>query len=391
MINKDFLSPIQSYSSEGKNETQNKNLGEIIIQYIDENNFPNLENIDIAILGVEEDRNSIGNFGCAEAPNSFRAYFYKLFLSHYNIKVADIGNIKKGYTPEDTYFALQSVVSELFNKNIVPIIVGGSQELTYPIYMAFKEMGKIINIASVDNNFDLGVTESPLKSDAWLNRILLNKPNFLFNYTNIGYQTYFTDQSAISLMKNLYFDIYRLGYFKNKIFLCEPLLRNADFLSFDISAIRQSDAPGNANATPNGFYGEDACQIARYAGSSETMSCIGFFELNPSTDNAGQTSHLLAQMIWYFIDGFYQRMNEDPAKSEEHFVRYEVQITKQIEKLVFFKSKKTNRWWIEVKKAENIDQKYQRHFIIPCSELDYQAACTDDIPDRWWQAYQKLS
>ena len=167
-------------------------------------------------------------------------------------------------------------------------------------------------------------------------------------------------------------------------------MRNADLLSFDVSAIRYSDAPGNGNAGPNGFYGEEACQIVRYAGISDKLTSIGFYEMNPKLDRQGQTAHLVSQMIWYFIDGYYNRAHDFPFTNEEDYLKYRVTITDHKEEIVFFKSKKTDRWWMEIPLPAEQKIKYERHYLVPCSYKDYQEACNNDIPDRWWMVYQKL-
>lgn len=367
-----------------------KRMGEVFITHQAESGFPDLSDVDIAILGVDEDRNAVDNQGCAMASLGVREYLYRLLPGNYKTRVADLGDIIRGNSPDDTYFAVTAVVEALLELNILPVLIGGGQDLTYAMYRAYKNRKSIINIAAVDNMFDLGESEDKLNSRSYLSHIILHKPNYLFNYTNIGYQTYFVEQGAIDLMHNLFFDIYRLGVLHADITQVEPLVRNADLLSFDMSAIRQSDAPGNANATPNGFYGEEACQLMRYAGMSDKISSVGFFELNPALDHNGQTAHLLAQMIWYFIDGFYSRQDDHPSNGAENYIRYTVQVTDFDDGIVFYKSKHTERWWMEIKCSDNIREKYRRHYIVPCAAADYQMALQDEIPDRWWQAYQKL-
>jgi arginase family enzyme len=321
---------------------------------------------------------------------SVREHLYQLFPGNYQPLVADLGTLIRGNDINDTYFALTTVVSELISGKIVPVVVGGGNDLAFAMYKAYENLKHIINIAAIDNSFDLGEEKDELSSQSYLSQIILHKPNFLFNYTNIGYQTYFVPQDSIELMRNLFFDIYRLGNLQSDLTQVEPLVRNADLFSFDISAIRTSDAPGNANASPNGFYGEEACQIVRYAGMSEKVTAAGFFEMNPLYDRNGQTAHLLAQMIWYFIDGFYQREHDHPVAGSENYIRYTVQVTDFDEGIVFYKSIISERWWMEIKCSDNIREKYRRHFIVPCSANDYQIALQNEIPDRWWQAYQKL-
>ena len=385
-----YFEPIEIPDFDDDSTVHKNRIGDDINSYVEENNFPVLDKIDIAIIGIKEERYAINNQGCGIAPDIVRKYLYKLYQGPNNTKIIDLGNIKQGFSVEDTYFAVSSVVSGLISKNIIPVIIGGSQDLTYANYLAYENLGQIINIVAIDSNFDLGSSEKEINSRSYLSKIILHQPNVLFNYTNIGYQTYFVDQEAINLMKNLYFDTYRLGNVKANIEEVEPIVRNADMLSFDISSVRQSDAPGNKNASPNGFYGEEVCQIIRYAGLSDKLSSIGFYEINPSFDKNEQTSHLLAQMIWYFIDGFYNRKNDFPYLNPENYKKYAVSIDEDKHEIEFYKSKKSDRWWMKVPCKTTLQSKYERHYLVPCSYNDYQTACKNDIPDRWWQVYQKL-
>ena len=140
------------------------------------------------------------------------------------------------------------------------------------MYKAYANMKQIINMAVIDPVFDLGETSDELNSNTYLSHIIVERPNYLFNFTNLGYQTYYVDQPAIDLMKKLLFDTYRLGLLHGNLSDTEPLLRNADMLSFDTGAIRAADAPGNANAGPNGFSGDEACQLVRYAAMSDKLT-----------------------------------------------------------------------------------------------------------------------
>jgi arginase family enzyme len=368
-----------------------KRYGNIIQCYEEQGIFPDLSSAKLALIGVGEERNAINNEGCGNGMDNIRNYFYKLFVGNYNAEIVDLGNIRIGHDTNDTYYALTTVTAYLLENNIIPIIIGGSQDLTFANYQAYENLGQIINIVSVDNQFDLGENENDLNAKSYLSKIILHQPNYLFNYTNLGYQTYFVNPSAVKLMKNLFFDTYRLGNVRAKMEEVEPMVRNADMLSIDISAVRQSDAPGNANATPNGFLGEELCQITRYAGLSDKLSSIGFYEYNPKLDTNGQTAHLIAQMIWYFIDGFYSRLNDFPVdKNGKEYKKFMVKLSNREDELVFFKSKKSDRWWMEVACAATVKAKYERHYLVPCSPSDYEYALEDDIPDRWWQAYQKL-
>lgn len=376
-----------STNDEEVNRLRMSNITQI---YTSDSSFPNIDDVKLAIIGINEERGALDNKGCAEAPDEVRKQFYKLFAHWNKLEIADLGNIKNGHTVDDTYFAVREVVSELLNKNIIPVIIGGSQDLTYANYLAYENIGRVINIASVDPMFDLGHDEHELNTRSWLSRIILHQPNFLFNFTNIGYQTYFVDQDSLVLMKNLYFDVNRLGNVRADLEESEPMIRNADIVSIDVSSIRAADAPAGKYAGPNGFTGEEVCRICRYAGMSDKLSSIGFYELNPLYDIEGRSAQLVAQMIWYFLDGFVNRMDDHPDEDSENYIRFIVKIEDSEEDLIFLKSKKSDRWWMDISAYGKMSRKYIKHQFVPCSYIDYQQALNNEIPDRWWKVQQKL-
>lgn len=387
----DFLSPI-NYTTP-KNGFYTSQLGTKLEIY--NSDFPDLDSntYDIAIIGVLEDRNAINNSGTALSAEYFREKFYSLNEGNYSTRIVDLGNIKAGHTVADTYIALKLVVAELIKKDIVPIIIGGGQDLTYGQFMAYEELEQKVDLLVVDSHFDLDDDLQDINgttSQSYLNRVFLHEPNYLFNYSNIGYQTYFVNQESLKVMDKLYFDIHRLGDFSNNMTIAEPIIRNANMISFDMAAIRSSDAGANANATPNGFYGEEACQICRYAGMNDKLSSIGFYEFNPAYDQNGQTALLLAQMVWYFVDGFYNRKKEFPLLPKSQYITYRASLKDSSHELIFVKSKKSDRWWMQVPYPTGLS-KNERHHLVPCRYEDYQLANSGEMPDLWWKTYQKLN
>ncbi len=391
MILEDFFSPVDDQNQE--KSWISSQFGTII--QVHAKQFPDLDQnlFDIALIGIEDDRMAIHNNGCAKGSNIIRKKLYTLHEGNYKARIADLGNIKAGNDVSDTYFALKTAVSELVKKNIIPIILGGSQDLTYPQFEAYEQLDNQVDLVLIDSHFDLDLADietSEINSKTYLNAILLHEPNYLLNLSYVGYQSYFVNQDSVKAMEQLYFDTHRLGELTGKIQVCEPILRNADLISFDIGAIRASDAPGNGNAMPNGFYGEEACQICRYAGMSDKLSSIGFYEYNPHFDQNEQTASLIAQMIWYFIEGFYLRKHDHPNINHPDYLLYRAQIKNYEHEIIFVKSKKSDRWWIQIPYPDNPISKNERYRWIPCTYEDYQTATDGEMPNIWWRTYQKL-
>lgn len=385
-----FLEPVSEKCFTETTRPGKNTLGQTINIYRTEDNFPDLENVQLALLGIKEERGAVDNRGCADGIDYIRKALYQLFNHWEDLKIVDLGDIRTGNEINDTYYAVNQVLTELMKHHIVPIVIGASQDMTYPMYQVYEPTGRLVNIAAIDPLFDIGNDNEQLNSHSYLSHIILHQPNFLFNFTNIGYQSYYVDNESIELMKQLLFDTYRLGNLKQNIELTEPLIRNANILSIDMGAIRAADAPGVKNASPNGFNGEEACRMTRYAGLSFKLSSIGFFEYNPHYDINSRTANLIAEMIWYFIEGFSSRQDDIPTLESTDFVRYNVQIGEGQENLVFLCHKISGKWWMDMSFMKADDKRFERHHFIPCSKEDYDQAMRNELPDKWWQFYQKL-
>ena len=382
----DFLTPVKESVLAHLVLQSNLCLGNSVKIHSEQEGFPDVENSQIAIFGVQEDRNSQDNFGCGENLNFIREKLYGLFPGNWHTNIIDLGNVLKGDNVSDTYFAVSEIITFLIKRNIIPIIIGGGQDITYINYRAYDALEQSVNITAVDSRFDIGDLNDELTSQSYLSKIVMQQPNNLFNYCNVGYQTYFNSQEEINLLENLFFDAYRLGKAK-ELENIEPAFRNADIVSIDIGAIRQSEAPANNNASPNGFYGEEICAISRYAGLSDKVSSFGIYEYNSKLDNHYQTANLIAQMIWYFIEGVNFRVKDYPFSGKENYQKFTV-LLEDDDPLTFYKSHKSGRWWMEINILS--DNKYKRHALIPCTHQDYIDATRQIIPNKWFKAMSKM-
>jgi len=382
----EFLVPVSEAIIAHATLQPSLSLGKKIQIHSQQNGLPDLENAQLAILGVKEGRRAVDNFGTGDTFDEIRKHLYQLFPGNWHATIVDLGDIAKGNDEDDTYHALQEIITQLVKNNTIPIILGGGQDLTFANYRAYDALEQTVNLTIVDTKFDLGAIDDEINSQTYLSKIVMEQPNNLFNFSNIGYQTYFNSQEEIDLIEKLHFDMYRLGEAANDVKIVEPIMRDADIVSIDIGAVRKTEAPANNNAVPNGFYGEAICAIARYAGISDKVSSFGIYEYNAKLDEKGQTAHLISQMIWYFIEGYNFRINEYPFTSKKEYKKYIVPIEDTV--INFYKSNKSDRWWMEVSHQHNTTTK---HALIPCTYQDYLSAGKQVFPERWWKTFRKLN
>ncbi len=391
MLEAEFFSPPGEQAQSLIRSGSADSLASVTTAFSSKNGFPDTDGAHFALIGVPEFRGADHHENYKSGCDSVREKLYQLKKHNRPVSIVDLGNIAAGNTIEDTYFALTGSVQELLRKQIIPIILGGSQDLTVAQFNAYQQFNKLVNITGIDSRFDLGMPDDHFGSTTWLGKIIMQQPNYLFNFSNIGYQTYFVGSGAVQLMSNLYFDAYRVGEVRTDISESEPVIRNANLVTFDMGAVRQSDAPGAINSSPNGFNGEEACQLMYYAGLNDRLSSVGIYEFNQAADRAGQTAHLIAQMIWYFIEGVHHRKNDFPREGFQGMIRYNVTVGTNEQEMVFLKHKSSNRWWIEMPEMLFNNSKHLPGFrFLPCSYSDYQLACNHEMPDRYWQAIQKL-
>ncbi len=346
------------------------------IQFATQDNF-DWDDAEIVIVGCGEQRGENEEASYSNAPDAIREELYKMYSWHPAVKITDAGNILEGASVGDTRAALRTVLYELQQAGKTVIVLGGSHDLTLQQYEAFKKSEKMINATVADMLIDLDESES-VTSASFLMDMLTGQPNFVSHYSHIGFQSYYAHPRMLETLDKLRFDFYRLGKVREHFEDVEPVLRNSNLFSFDMSAIRYSDAPVNINGSPNGFTGDEACILTRYAGMGTNLSSFGIYGYEPKNDVHNMTAKLISQMIWYFIDGYLVRKAEANLTDHDEFISFHVAFTEN--ETVFLKSKRTNRWWMKLPNGS----------YVPCSYNDYIAASNDEIPERWLREQERL-
>lgn len=371
----DFLAPVSKTQLNDDEPYEALQIGSSIDLY-EEDKIPDLDAADIILLGAGETRgNGLPN-GRTDTPDVVRREFYRLFHWHQDVRLADAGNLLSGRSLGDAYAAYKSVVTELIDAGKTVIILGGSHDLTYAQYQAYAMKKYIIEATVADALIDLQ-DASPIRSQNFLLDMFMEQPNYIRHYNHIGFQSYFVQPRMLETLDKLRFDCYRLGKVRENLEEMEPVLRNTDLFSVDINMIKHTDAPANS-LSPNGFSGEEACALSRYAGMSSQLSTYGIYGYDADKDKDNLTAKQIAQMLWYFMDGRSVKNKEAQLADRESFLEFHIAFT-DID-TVFLKSKKTGRWWMQLPDKS----------FVPCAYSDYLLASNNEIPERWLRSQERL-
>jgi formiminoglutamase len=369
----DFLDSVNLAELSQDQGYRDGQVGKIIDLY--DEAFPDVYAADLVLVGCEETRGLGPHKREPGGPDAIREQFYQLYYWHHDIKLADVGNIRAGATLNDTYAALKTVLREITAIGKTAVVLGGSHDLTLAQYYTYADKKHIVEATGVDALIDLDI-HSQHRSDNFLMEMLTHEPNYIHHYNHIGFQSYYVHPHMLETMDKLRFDCFRLGSVKDNIEEMEPVIRNSHLFTFDISCIANAFAPAN-QLSPNGFNGEEACILMRYAGLSHNVNTVGIYGYMPAKDKERLTARQISHMLWYLIDGKSKGRREAALSDRDFFVEYRTAFASV--ETTFLQSKKTQRWWMQLP-----DSKY-----IACSYQDYLLASSNEIPERWLRAQER--
>ncbi|MFW5821762.1 MAG: arginase family protein [Tangfeifania sp.] len=376
----DYFDPVDfSQFTDLENSVGKFSLGNNIGAFTTNLSVSNISRANVVIFGVPADNGKVET-GAALAPGLIRKELYRLAALNSKMNIADLGDLKPASGRKGTFLALRDVVEYLNELGVAIVVIGGSQDLTTGICEAFKN-NRFFSLTAVDAILDVKKGVETFHSGNYLTRIFKQLPN-LFGFSLVGYQNHLVGEKLINKIPGIAEHL-RLGMLRSNFLLAEPVMRNSDVLSFDMGALKFSEAPGTSQQNPNGLRGEEACQLSRYAGSSDRLKVFGLFGTAPENDVQGTTIKLAAEIIWYFLEGCVTRKGCADFNKENKIV-YKVEIDEMDQPLVFFHEPETNRWWFEINSMAG----ETAHFA--CSEDDYKVASSNEIPGKWLDYIQKM-
>ncbi|WP_143883295.1 formimidoylglutamase [Chryseobacterium binzhouense] len=340
----DFIIPPRNF------RTENWQIGHKITKEIKEDS--------IVLLFVSDYRGANGD---AEVQDftAVRKEFYKLSQLDFEIPVVDLGDLVSGKSVEDSHYILQEVLSACHYKRAIPVIIGGSNDLAFSLFSALHFHQKNISYTQISNIISLKQGEN-INENTFLSRILGSKNFQIKNYHHLGYQKHLNETDSVKLIKEVEFDIVRLAEMMNSTEKTEPFFRKADLVTVNCDAIESFSDAFSMNPQVNGLNRREICAYMKEIGLSENLKSVGIFNYNIYSEN--QLNHqLLAQMIWYLIEGInIQHSHPKERKYEMFYVLIEDR------QYAFKRDTFSNLWYFG--DDDNIEN------CIPCSRKDFDEA-----------------
>jgi len=364
-----WLQPSAALEASSPQDFEEWQLGHICMAYREADSIPDLKSGGVAIIGLD-----------ATEADRVRSKLYQMARPAEDIRLIDLGNARRADSIVNA-----PIMQELLVAGITPLFVGREDERVLAQYYGYHHAEFLTNLVVVDDRLRFQARDV-VDSKRYLDHIFDLTPVRLFHLAVLGYQTHYNDPAALEYLHQHHFEFYRLGAIKYDIDECEPVLRDADAVVFQLSALKASDAHAQEPIGSSGLSSEEACQLTRFAGMADKVSSFGVYGYYAERDPSAQCADTIAQMLWYFIEGFALRKYDFPV-STENLTQFIVRMDGQAPELTFWKSERSGRWWLELpyKLEENA-----RHKYIPCTYKDYTLACDQQLPDRLVEAYKRF-
>lgn len=339
-----------------------------------------MDGVRLAFFSVEQ--------GAPKAANALRESWYAMRNTSPVAGVVDLGDfIVSKETGEKEVQELGYALSELMEEGVTVFAFCSIPGLMpKAVEKAHEYLKQSYNAVEVSHRLADANSFGALDSKDWLTRALQKDRPLLLQYCLLGYQTFYVGDDQLDYLDKLGFESQRLGAIKRSLIRAEPMIRDAHYVKYNSEAI-QGALLGNSHKYPNGLNGEEACAIMRFSGASANVQVTGL-------DHSGGTispaaAELYAQMLWYFTEGTLMRYEEKPLEDEANFTKYLTNLENPEDILVFYKSNRTDKWWMYLPVEE---KKYpEKAYLIPCTYEDYQQAASGEVPNKWLHAVNRLS
>lgn len=201
----------------------------------------------------------------------------------------------------------------------------------------------------------------------------------------LAVQKHYSNQQHWVKCEEESYNFLRLGKLKNQLDVAEAIIRDAEYIEFNINSIRYGDLKSHKDCPITGLTIEETCQLMKYIGTANQLKFLNICGYNPDQDLDGKVGECIAMMLWYFLEGRESRTEIQAKLNSSEFQEFLVQPNHLSVALRFFKHKITGQWWVKL--PEEIAEE---NLVLACSERDYYQACNDEVSDRLMQAMSAI-
>ncbi len=271
----------------------------------------------IAVLGYAcdegVDRNQ-GRIGAKDGPNAIRKQLAKMpnHLAE-QIRFVDVGDVHcTDGAMEAAQKELAENVTQLLDKKIFPIVLGGGHDMAYGTYcgikhhLTSKKSEPVIGIINFDAHFDLRSNDARNTSGTPFYQIA--NENDSFEYFCLGIRKDANDKQLFQTAKE-----HNVRYIEKDSFSIlhseaineelELFMQTVDhiYITIDLDGFSSAYAPGVSAASPMGFEPSVVTACLRTILSSKKVIALDIAEMNPKYDRDHQTAKLAASLIHYIV------------------------------------------------------------------------------------------
>ena len=293
-----------------------------------------------------------------------REAFYNLGEFANPCQIIDLGDMRLGRFPVDSHVALSEILTYCFQKQVLPIVIGGSQDLSYFMIKALAQYNHKINYANISPILNLEEDDEVIDHKNYLYKILSDLDLKVAKYSHFGFQQHLNSLKDLAMAHNAGATVSRLADMTQNTNDIEPYFRHAHAMSLNADALESKHGILSVRPQVNGLNHREICQYAKLIGLSPYLQCFGFFNIALNRLNQCNTQ-LMAQILWYFIDGVSIRLSHPSAQNTETFV-----VMLDDEHYTFQRDIFKNQWYF----GEDDDLAQ----CLPCSQQDYLMAKKGD-------------
>lgn len=250
----------------------------------------------IGLLGVPFDDYSSFHKGPAEAPPLVRDILFSGSLNGFaesgikvKDKLQDCGDVS--FDDESEPFEkIQNRINSLFDKNLIPLIVGGDHSISFPILQALKTQYSDITIVHFDAHPDLyhEFKGNPLSHACPFARIMENKLATRLIQFGIRANT----EHQIEQARKFGVESYGVSNLPN----IEALnVTGPIYISFDLDGLDPAFAPGVSHIEPGGLATRQVLDIIQAL--PNTVIGADIVEYNPKYDINNMTAYVCGKLV----------------------------------------------------------------------------------------------